>query len=247
MLLQGKIALITGGSRGIGRATAILLAEHGADIIINYAGNKQAADEVCEAVKKLGRKVLAIQASVSKSDEVQKMIDDAVKEFGRIDILVNNAGITKDGLLMRMKDEDWSSVIDTNLTGVYNCSKAVTKPMMKQKAGSIVNMSSVVGVNGNVGQSNYAASKAGIIGFSKALAKELASRNIRVNAIAPGFIATDMTTDLSDKVKEEMLKNIPLNSLGTAEDVAQAVLFLASDASKYITGQTLHVDGGMVM
>lgn len=247
MLLQGKIALITGGSRGIGRATAILLAEHGADIIINYAGNKQAADEVCEAVKKLGRKVLAIQANVSKSDEVQKMIDDAVKEFGRIDILVNNAGITKDGLLMRMKDEDWSSVIDTNLTGVYNCSKAVTKPMMKQKAGSIVNMSSVVGVNGNVGQSNYAASKAGIIGFSKALAKELASRNIRVNAIAPGFIATDMTTDLSDKVKEEMLKNIPLNSLGTAEDVAQAVLFLASDASKYITGQTLHVDGGMVM
>lgn len=247
MLLQGKIALITGGSRGIGRATAILLAEHGADIIINYAGNKQAADEVCESVKKLGRKVLAIQANVSKSDEVQKMIDDAVKEFGRIDILVNNAGITKDGLLMRMKDEDWSSVIDTNLTGVYNCSKAVTKPMMKQKAGSIVNMSSVVGVNGNVGQSNYAASKAGIIGFSKALAKELASRNIRVNAIAPGFIATDMTTDLSDKVKEEMLKNIPLNSLGTAEDVAQAVLFLASDASKYITGQTLHVDGGMVM
>lgn len=247
MLLEGKVALITGGSRGIGRATALLLAEQGADIVINYAGNKKAADEVCEAVKSIGRKVLAIQADVSKSDDVQKMVDEVVKEFSRIDILVNNAGITKDGLLMRMKDEDWSSVIDINLTGVYNCSKAVTKPMMKQRSGSIINMSSVVGVNGNVGQANYAAAKAGIIGFSKALAKELASRNIRVNAIAPGFIATDMTTDLSDKVKEEMLKTIPLNSLGTAEDVAQAVLFLASDASKYITGQTLHVDGGMVM
>jgi len=247
MLLQGKVALITGGSRGIGRATAILLAEQGADIVVNYAGNKAAADVVCDAIKALGRKVLAIQADVSKSAEVQKMVDDSIKEFGRIDILVNNAGITKDGLLMRMKDEDWSSVIDINLTGVYNCSKAVTKPMMKQKSGSIINMSSVVGVNGNVGQANYAAAKAGIIGFTKALAKEIASRNIRVNAIAPGFIATDMTTDLSEQVKEEMLKSIPLNSLGTAEDVAQAVLFLASDASKYITGQTLHVDGGMVM
>lgn len=247
MLLQGKTVLVTGASRGIGKATAILLAEHGADVAVNYSGSKQAAEEVCDKIKSLGRKSFVVQADVSKSEEVQKMIDQVLNEFGRIDILVNNAGITRDGLLMRMKDEDWSAVIDTNLTGVYNCSKAVIKPMMKQKSGSIINMSSVVGINGNIGQANYAAAKAGIIGFTKAIAKEVASRNIRANAVAPGFIVTDMTTDLPDKVKEELLVAIPLNSLGTAEDVAQAVLFLASDASKYITGQTLHVDGGMVM
>ena len=247
MLLAGKVALVTGGSRGIGRATCLLLAKEGADIVVNYAGNQKAAEEVCEAVRSLGRKALPIKADVADGSCVNEMVDAALKEFGRIDILVNNAGITKDNLLMRMKEEDWDAVIDTNLKGLYNCTKAVTKPMMKQRYGRIINMSSVVGVNGNTGQANYAAAKAGAIGFTKAIAKELASRNITVNAIAPGFIDTDMTLELPEKVREEMLKAIPLGCLGQAEDVAQAVLFFSSDAAKYITGQTLHVDGGMVM
>ncbi len=247
MLLQGKVALVTGGSRGIGRATCLLLAQNGADIAINYAGNQKAAQEVYDAVVAMGRKALLVQADVSDGQKVQEMIEKTINELGRLDILVNNAGITKDNLLMRMKDEDWDIVIATNLKGVYNCTKAVTKQMMKQKSGSIINMSSVVGVNGNAGQANYAAAKAGIIGFTKAIAKELASRNITVNAIAPGFIDTDMTVELPEKVKEEMLKSIPLSRLGQASDVAQAVLFLASDGAKYITGQTINVDGGMVM
>lgn len=247
MLLQGKVAVVTGGSRGIGRATCLLLAKNGADVAINYAGNQKAAEEVCEQITAMGRKALVYQADVANSEAVKGMFEAIIKEFGRIDILVNNAGITKDNLLMRIKDEEWDAVLNTNLTGMYHCTKAVIKTMMKQKYGRIINMSSVVGVNGNAGQANYAAAKAGAIGFTKAVAKELASRNITANAIAPGFIETDMTGELPEKVKEEMLKQIPLGTLGQADDVAQAVLFFASDASKYITGQTLHVDGGMVM
>ncbi len=247
MSLEGKTALVTGGSRGIGRACAIALAKAGADIAVNYAGNQAAAEEVEKVIKDMGRRVILIKADVSDGKEAAEMVDKVVKEFGRLDILVNNAGITRDGLLMRMKDEDWDAVINTNLKGAYNCTKAATKPMMKQRYGRIINMSSVVGVNGNAGQANYAAAKAGVIGFTKAVAKELASRNITANAIAPGFIETDMTSILPENVKEDMLKAIPLGCLGQAEDVAEAVLFLACDAAKYITGQTLHVDGGMVM
>ena len=247
MRLEGKVAIITGGSRGIGRATSILLAKEGANVVVNYAGNQKAAEEVCKIITDMGRKALAIKADIANRDDVLSMIDETLKEFGRVDILVNNAGITKDNLIMRMKDEEWDNVIETDLTGVYNCTKAVIKTMMKQKYGRIINMSSVVGVNGNAGQVNYAAAKAGVIGFTKALAKELASRNITANAIAPGFIDTDMTHELPEKLKEDMLKAIPLSTLGTAEDIAEAVLFLASDSAKYITGQTLHVDGGMVM
>ena len=195
----------------------------------------------------MGRKALVIQADISSTDAATEMIDQAVKEFGRIDILVNNAGITRDGLLMRMKEEDWDAVLTTNLKGVFNCTKAAVKYMMKQKAGRIVNISSVVGVMGNAGQANYSAAKAGVIGFTKAVAKEVAARGITVNAIAPGFIKTDMTSVLSEKVVEGMLNSIPLHKLGETEDIAKAVLFLASDDANYITGQTLHVDGGMVM
>ena len=195
----------------------------------------------------MGRKALVIQADISSTDAATAMVDQAVKEFGRIDILVNNAGITRDGLLMRMKEEDWDAVLTTNLKGVFNCTKAAVKYMMKQKAGRIVNISSVVGVMGNAGQANYSAAKAGVIGFTKAVAKEVAARGITVNAIAPGFIKTDMTSVLSEKVVEGMLSSIPLNKLGETEDIAKAVLFLASDDANYITGQTLHVDGGMVM
>ncbi len=247
MQLAGKIALVTGGSRGIGRATAVLLAKAGADVAVNYAGNQAAAEEVEKIIKDLGRRVLLLKGDVADPAQAADMVDQVIKEFGRLDILVNNAGITRDNLLMRMKDEEWDAVINTNLKGMYNCTKAATKPMMKQKYGRIINMSSVVGVNGNAGQANYAAAKAGAIGFTKAVAKELASRNITANVIAPGLIDTDMTSGLPEKAKEDMLKAIPLGALGQAEDIAQAVLFFASDAAKYITGQTLHVDGGMVM
>ena len=247
MTLQEKVAVVTGGSRGIGRAVSLLLAQNGADVAINYAGNQKAAEEVCEAIKAMGRKAVIYKADVSDRSAVKEMFDAIIKEFGRVDILVNNAGITRDNLLALMKEDEWDAVINANLTGMFNCTKAITRTMMKQKGGRIINMSSVVGVNGNAGQSNYAAAKAGAIGFTKSIAKELASRNITANAIAPGFIDTDMTAELPEKVKEEMLKGIPLGKLGQAEDVAQAVLFFASDASKYITGQTLHVDGGMVM
>ncbi|MDR2005951.1 MAG: 3-oxoacyl-[acyl-carrier-protein] reductase [Acidaminococcales bacterium] len=245
MLLEGKTALVTGGSRGIGRACAILLAQEGADVAVNYAGNRKAAEETCEIISSFGRRAAAFQADVADAAQVAEMSGAILREFSHIDILVNNAGITRDNILMRMKDEEWAAVIETNLTGMYNCTKAVTKPMLKQKYGRIVNMTSVVGVNGNAGQANYAAAKAGVIGFTKAVAKELASRNITANAVAPGFIQTDMTAALSEKNKEEIAKTIPLGVLGQAEDVAQAVLFLVT--AKYITGQTLHVDGGMVM
>ena len=247
MRFEGKVALVTGASRGIGRAIALALAAEGADVAVNYAGSEAAAKEVAAEIEAMGRKAFVIQADIASTEASTAMVDAVVKEFGRVDVLVNNAGITRDGLLMRMKEEDWDAVITTNLKGVFNCTKAAIKYIMKQKSGNIVNISSIVGVMGNAGQANYCAAKAGVIGFTKATAKEVAARGIRVNAIAPGFIKTDMTSVLSEKVVEAMLAGIPLNRLGETEDIAKAVLFLASSDANYITGQTLHVDGGMVM
>ena len=247
MLLDGKTALVTGASRGIGRAIALRLAAEGARVAINYAGNVKAAEEVKAAVEAAGGAAILCQADISDSAAVEAMVADVVKEFGTIDILVNNAGITRDTLLMRMKDEDFAKVLDTNLKGVFYCTKAVAKLMMKKRSGHIVNMASVVGLVGNAGQTNYAAAKAGVIGFSKSAARELASRGITVNVVAPGFIGTDMTAVLPEAVKEKTLAGIPLGKMGEPEDVANAVLFLASDQASYITGQVVHVDGGMVM
>ena len=247
MLLDGKTALVTGASRGIGRAVALALAAAGARVAINYAGNVKAAEEVKAAVEAAGGTAILCQADVADSAAVEAMVAAVVKEFGTIDILVNNAGITRDTLLMRMKDEDFAKVLDTNLKGVFYCTKAVSKLMMKKRAGRIVNMASVIGLVGNAGQANYAAAKAGVIGFSKSVAKELASRGITVNVVAPGFIGTDMTAGLPESVKEKMLTDIPLGRMGEPEDVASAVLFLASDQASYITGQVVNVDGGMVM
>lgn len=247
MKLEGKKALVTGASRGIGRAIALALAAEGADVAVNYAGSEAAAKEVAAEIEAMGRKAFVIQADISSNAAATEMIDKVVAEFGRIDILVNNAGITRDGLLMRMKEEDWDAVLTTNLKGVFNCTKASIRYMMKQRAGHIVSISSVVGLMGNAGQANYAAAKAGVIGFTKAVAKEVAARGITVNAVAPGFIQTDMTKVLSEKVVEGMKASIPLARLGDPEDIAKAVVFLASDDASYITGQTLNVDGGMVM
>ena len=247
MQLEGKVALVTGASRGIGRAVAIRLAKSGAKIAVNYAGNQAAAEEVKQIIEQNGGEAILVQADISNAESVDAMVAAVMEAFGRIDILVNNAGITRDTLLMRMKEADWNAVIQTNLTGVFYVTKAVSKIMMKQRYGKIVNMSSVVGLMGNAGQANYAAAKAGVIGFTKSMAKELAARNITVNAIAPGFIATDMTAVLSDKVKEDLATKIPRGRLGEADDIASAVLFLVSDSANYITGQTLNVDGGMVM
>ena len=247
MLLDGKTALVTGASRGIGRAVALRLAEEGARVAINYAGNVKAAEEVKVAIEAAGGTAMLCRADIADSAAVEAMIEEIVKAFGAIDILVNNAGITRDTLLMRMKNEDFEKVLDTNLKGVFYCTKAVSKLMMKKRAGRIVNMASVVGLVGNAGQTNYAAAKAGVIGFSKSAAKELASRGITVNVVAPGFIGTDMTAGLSDAVKEKALADIPLGKMGEPKDVANAVLFLASDQASYITGQVVNVDGGMVM
>ena len=247
MLLENQIVLVTGGSRGIGKAAALACAREGAHIIINYAGNVKAAEETVKEISDLGQKCLAVQADISKLADVERLIEEATAEFGKIDILVNNAGITRDGLLMRMKEEDWDAVIETNLKGIFLCTKAVIRGMMKQRSGRIINMTSVVGVMGNAGQANYAAAKAGVIGFTKSTAKELASRGITVNAIAPGFIHSDMTFVLPENVKEEMVKAIPIGRMGEAEEVADAVVFLASNSARYITGQVIHVDGGMVM
>lgn len=247
MKLEGKKALVTGASRGIGRAIALALAAEGADVAVNYAGSEAAAKAVAAEIEAMGRKAIVIQADISSHEKSAEMIDQVVKEFGRIDILVNNAGITRDGLLMRMKEEDWDAVLTTNLKGVFNCTKSAVKYMMKQKSGKIVSISSVVGLMGNAGQANYAAAKAGVIGFTKAVAKEVAARGINVNAVAPGFIKTDMTSVLSEKVVENLVAGIPLSRLGESEDIAKAVVFLVSDDANYITGQTLHVDGGMVM
>ena len=247
MLLDGKTALVTGASRGIGRAVALALAAAGARVALNYAGNVKAAEEVKAAVEAAGGTAILCQADVADSAAVEAMVAAVAKEFGTIDILVNNAGITRDTLLIRMKDEDFAKVLDTNLKGVFYCTKAVSKLMMKKRAGRIVNMASVIGLVGNAGQANYAAAKAGVIGFSKSVAKELASRGITVNVVAPGFIGTDMTADLPETVKEKALADIPLGKMGEPEDVANAVLFLASDQASYITGQVVNVDGGMVM
>lgn len=247
MLLENKGAVVTGGSRGIGRAVAEALAAEGATVAVIYAGNIKAAEDTVRTIEEAGGKAFAVQCDVADEDAVTDMVKMVHEKLGTIDVFVNNAGITRDGLLMRMKREDWDAVLNTNLTGVYNCTKAVTKIMMKQRSGSIINMTSVVGETGNAGQANYAAAKAGVIGFTKSVAKELASRNIRVNAVAPGCIDTDMTAVLSDAVKEEMIKSIPLGRTAAPEEVAQAVVFLASQKAGYITGQTLNVDGGMVM
>jgi len=247
MLLDGKVALVTGGSRGIGRAVTLELAKSGAKVVVNYAGNVNAANEVCETIIAAGGEAIAIQADVADANSVESMVKLIIEKYGHIDILVNNAGITRDNLLMRMKEEDWDAVMNTNLKGIFNCTKLVSRYMMKQKSGKIINMTSVVGIIGNAGQSNYSAAKAGVIGFTKSMAKELASRGITVNAIAPGFISTDMTSVLSDQVKSDLAAQIPLGRLGSPEDVAAAVGFLVSSAANYITGQTLHVDGGMVM
>ena len=247
MQLDGKVALVTGASRGIGKSIALMLASRGADIAINYAGNTEAAEKTKAEVEALGRKAMVIKADVGDTAACEAMVAEVVKEMGKIDILVNNAGITRDGLLMRMKEADWDAVLTTNLKSVYNCTKAVIKYMMKARSGRIVSISSVVGAMGNAGQANYAAAKAGIMGFTKAVAKEVASRGITVNAVAPGFIATDMTAVLPEKVVESLKAAIPMGRLGAPEDIAKAVAFLVSEDAAYITGQTLHVNGGMFM
>lgn len=246
-MLEGKTALVTGASRGIGREIALTLASYGADVIVNYNGSKEKADEVVKQIREMGRKAEALQCSVADFDACGEMITKALAEFGKIDILVNNAGITKDNLLMRMPPEDFAAVIDTNLKGTYNTIKHMYRPFLKQRSGSIINMASVTGILGNAGQANYAASKAGVIGLTKSMARELASRNITVNAVAPGFIATDMTDAMTDAAKEAALEQIPLKRIGTPKDVAETVAFLASSRASYITGQVISVDGGMAM
>ncbi len=243
--LRQQVAIVTGASRGIGRATALALASEGANVVVNYASSSGAAEEVVKAITDAGGSAIALQADVSKLEQVDALVNNTVEKFGRVDVLVNNAGITRDALLLRMKPEDWQAVIDLNLTGVFLCTRAVSKIMLKQRSGRIVNITSVAGQMGNPGQANYSAAKAGVIGFTKTVAKELASRGITVNAVAPGFIATDMTSNLKS---EEILKYIPLARYGEPEEVAGMVRFLAADpAAAYITGQVFNVDGGMVM
>lgn len=242
-----KSALVTGASRGIGRSIALQLAEEGYNVAVNYAGSKEKAEAVVEEIKAKGVDSFAIQANVADADEVKAMIKEVVSQFGSLDVLVNNAGITRDNLLMRMKEQEWDDVIDTNLKGVFNCIQKATPQMLRQRSGAIINLSSVVGAVGNPGQANYVATKAGVIGLTKSAARELASRGITVNAVAPGFIVSDMTDDLSDELKEQMLTQIPLARFGQDTDIANTVAFLASDKAKYITGQTIHVNGGMYM
>ncbi|MGJ9747938.1 3-oxoacyl-[acyl-carrier-protein] reductase [Staphylococcus aureus] len=242
-----KSALVTGASRGIGRSIALQLAEEGYNVAVNYAGSKEKAEAVVEEIKAKGVDSFAIQANVAGADEVKAMIKEVVSQFGSLDVLVNNAGITRDNLLMRMKEQEWDDVIDTNLKGVFNCIQKATPQMLRQRSGAIINLSSVVGAVGNPGQANYVATKAGVIGLTKSAARELASRGITVNAVAPGFIVSDMTDALSDELKEQMLTQIPLARFGQDTDIANTVAFLASDKAKYITGQTIHVNGGMYM
>ena len=246
-MLKGKCALVTGASRGIGKAIALKLASLGANLVLNYRSSETEAMEVEKEVKKMGVDAISIIGDISKLEDVENLVSVAKEKFGSVDIMVNNAGITKDTLILRMKEEDFDKVIDVNLKGVFNCLKTITPVMVRQKHGKIINLSSVVGISGNAGQVNYAASKAGVIGMTKSLAKEVGSRGINVNAVAPGFIETDMTEVLGDKYKEEIKKNIPLKKLGKPEDVANVVAFLASESSDYITGQVIHVDGGMLM
>lgn len=246
-MLKAKNAVVTGASRGIGREIALTLAENGANVVINYRNYNDEIKDLVKSIEEKGVKVIALKCDVSNFKEVEELILKAKEELGSVDILVNNAGITKDGLLMRMKEEDFESVIDVNLKGVFNTTKVVTPIMMKQRAGKIINISSVVGLVGNAGQCNYAASKAGVIGFSKSIARELAPRGVNINVVAPGYIDTDMTNGLSDKVKDMILQTIPMKKMGSTKDVANLVLFLSSSLSDYITGQVINVDGGMVM
>ena len=245
--LEGKIAIVTGAGSGIGRAIALNLAAAGAHIVAVYQQNKEKAEELAQEIEPLGRTCLTVKADVSVEDEVNALIDQTMTQFGKIDILVNNAGMTKDGLIMRMKTEDWHSVLNVNLSGMFYALKAVTKPMMKQRSGKIVFITSIIGLTGNAGQANYAAAKAGVIGLMKSAAKEFASRGIQVNAVAPGFIDTDMTKGLNDEVKKTYLEQIPLKRFGRVEDVAEAVKFLVSEKADYITGQVIHVNGGLYM
>jgi len=244
--LLGKVALVTGAAQGIGKAIALLLAEKGADVVVSDI-NVEKAQETAREIEEKGRKSMALKVNVADPDEVEKMVEAIIERFSRIDILVNNAGITRDKLLLRMSSEDWDAVLDVNLKGVFNCTKSVIKYMSKQRSGKIVNIASVVGLMGNVGQANYAASKAGVIGFTKTVAREFAQRGININAIAPGYIQTPMTEVLPERVKEELMRLIPMGRLGQPEDVAQAVLFLVSEASNYVTGQVLNVNGGIYM
>lgn len=246
-MLTGKNALVTGSSRGIGRSIALELGRLGANVAVNYAGSEQKAQEVVEELEEIGVKAFKVQANVADEADVKRMIKETIDTFGSLEILVNNAGITRDNLLMRMKVEEFDDVIETNLKGAFLCTKTVTRQMMRQRYGKIINIASIVGVSGNPGQANYVAAKAGLIGLTKSTAKELASRNILVNAVAPGFITTDMTDELTEEQKEAIFGTIPLARLGEPEDIANVVAFLASDKAKYITGQTIHVDGGMVM
>ncbi len=247
MNLKGKTAVVTGGSRGLGRAICLELAAGGANLVFCFAGNEAAAQETAQACRALGAEVDYLRCNVADSTQVKELMETAVQRFGRIDILVNNAGITRDGLMLTMKESDFDQVVETNLKGTFLCMKAVARQMVKQRCGRIINLSSVVGLHGNAGQVNYAASKAGLIGMTKSLAKELASRGVTVNAVAPGFMETDMTAALSEAARAATLAAVPMGRMGTAEDVAQAVAFLASDCAGYITGQVLGVDGGMGM
>jgi|MGYP000092042260 3-oxoacyl-[acyl-carrier protein] reductase len=242
---ENKIVLVTGAGRGIGASIAKRFASEGAEVIVNYSGNDETAQKTVDEITATGGQAQKYKCSVNDSESVKVMIDEIIKEFGRIDILVNNAGITKDGLMLRMTDEDFDRVIDVNLKGTFNCTKYVSKYMLKQKSGKIINISSVVGLSGNAGQVNYSASKAGIIGITKSAAKELSSRGITVNAVAPGYVDTDMTKVLSDNIRNEILKNIPLQRMGNVEDISNCVAFLASEDASYITGQVISVDGGM--
>lgn len=244
-MLDNRVALVTGGSRGIGRAIALALAEAGAGVAVNYASGAAAAEGVVREIEALGRRALAVQADVSGQAAGDRLVEAVVGGLGRLDILVNNAGITRDGLLIRMKEQDWDDVLGTNLKGMFNCTRAAAKVMMKQREGRIINIASVAAFAGNPGQCNYAAAKAGVIGFTRVVARELGSRGIRVNAIAPGYITTDMTAGLPDKLKEEILARIPAGRFGVPEDIARVAVFLASPAAEYITGQTIVVDGGL--
>ncbi|MEK6268860.1 MAG: 3-oxoacyl-[acyl-carrier-protein] reductase [Planococcus sp. (in: firmicutes)] len=245
--LAGKTAIITGGSRGIGAEIARKFAADGAKVVVNYSGSQEKAEAVVADIEANGGTAIAVKANVADAESVKAMVEETMKTFGSVDILVNNAGITRDNLMMRMKDDEWDDVININLKGVFICTKAVTRQMMKQRSGRIVNIASIVGVMGNAGQANYVAAKAGVIGLTKTTARELASRGITANAVAPGFITTDMTGKLSEDVQKAMMGQIPLGRFGAPEDVAKAALFLASDDASYMTGQTLHLDGGMVM
>jgi len=246
-MLKGRTAIITGSGRGIGKAIAMKLASHGANIVINDIPSSNYADETCEEIKELGVDSIVVKGDVRNYSDVDAMVKAAIEKFGKIDILVNNAGVTRDGLLMRMSEEDWDLVLDINLKGAYNCTKAVARPMSKARSGAIINISSVVGVMGNAGQVNYSASKAGLIGMTKSVAKEFSSRNIRCNAVAPGFIQSAMTDVLTDEVKQKYLDAIPLSRFGTPDEIADVVAFLASDMSRYVTGQVINIDGGLVM